>query len=291
MRVARVLAQAKLNLWLSVGPRDASGYHEIATLFHRIDLADEVTVRVGGSVRAIDVSGPRVPPGGLGSPQKNLAYRAAAAYAEQASWLRGFALELTKHIPTGAGLGGGSADAGAVLRALDELAPEPLGVEALLRIAATLGADVPFLTSDSVAAVGTRRGELLRPVTALESRPVLVIVPDFAIATADAYAWLDEWRSDGAKPPVSPPGVDWPMLAKHSRNDFEPAIDNRFPDLRAFRETLVAAGASVARLAGSGSSVFGIFDDEPSADAVAAIPAETIATRSSTRVVQVEVAE
>ena len=125
MRAARVLAQAKINLLLRVGPRDQAGYHQIVTVFQRIDLADEVLVRVGGSVRTLDCTGPRLPSRGLGAPEDNLAYRAAVAYAERAKWLRGFSVELTKNIPTGGGLGGGSSDAGAVLRALDAL--DPLG--------------------------------------------------------------------------------------------------------------------------------------------------------------------
>src|SRR6185503_11221787 len=113
MRIARVQAQAKVNLFLRVGPprRDAGGYHDIATLFQRIDLADDLIVRAGGSSRSIDCAGPQLPPEGLGDPQKNLAFRAAEAYAEHVGRPRGFSIELTKRIPVGGGLGGGSADA------------------------------------------------------------------------------------------------------------------------------------------------------------------------------------
>jgi 4-diphosphocytidyl-2-C-methyl-D-erythritol kinase len=294
VRAARVLAQAKINLWLSVGPRDASGYHDVATLFHRIDLADEITVRVGGSVRALDVSGPALPEEGLGPAESNLAYRAAIAYSEHASWLRGFAIQLVKHIPSGGGLGGGSADAGAVLRALDALAPLPLGNAMLVHISAALGSDVPFLASESAAAFGTGRGERLEPLQPLVPKTVLIVAPGFAIATASAYGWLDEFRGDAATPATLPSvarRVDWDMVARHSHNDFEPVIENRYADLRVIRERLAASGAYLARLAGSGSSVFGVFDDEIPAAAMTGIPALKLVTRSSTRVVPVEVAE
>src|SRR5688572_7964745 len=113
MRVARVQAQAKVNLVLRVGARSLDGYHDIATVFQRIDLADEIVVRLGGVSRSIDCTGPQFPSVGLGPPESNLAFRAALAYAERATWIRGFAIEVTKNIPVGGGLGGGSADAGA----------------------------------------------------------------------------------------------------------------------------------------------------------------------------------
>src|SRR5438874_6520783 len=192
MRVARVSAQAKINLLLRVGARDRTGYHAISTWFLRLDLADGITVRVGGNIRGIEVAGPLLPSGGLGPAEKNLAYRAAVAYAERSGWPRGFSIEVTKNIPVGGGLGGGSADAGAVLRALDALAAEPLGHQGLAELAASLGSDVPFLTSEFIAAFGTGRGEKLQPIDPLPAREVLLVMPGFSVSTADAYRWLDE---------------------------------------------------------------------------------------------------
>lgn len=202
MPAARVLAQAKVNLVLRVGARDVSGYHEIGTVFQRLDLTDDVLIRAGGTGRALDVSGPRVPEAGLGPVTKNLAFRAAVAYAERATWLRGFSIELTKHIPVGAGLGGGSADAGAVLRALDAVAPRPLGGGVLWEIGRSLGSDVPFLTTEHAIALAGGRGERLAPADSLPARDVVLVVPPFAVATADAYRWLDETRGET---PVAPP--------------------------------------------------------------------------------------
>src|SRR5689334_10381706 len=155
-RSARVAAQAKINLLLRVLAREASGYHSIETVFLRLGLADDVVVRVGDEVRgrSLDCAGEALPNGGLGEATANLAYRDATG------WPPGFAIELTKHIPTGAGLGGGSADAGAVLRALDALSPSPLG-RLLPELAPGLGADVAFMTIDSPMALAWGRGERL----------------------------------------------------------------------------------------------------------------------------------
>jgi 4-diphosphocytidyl-2-C-methyl-D-erythritol kinase len=155
MRAARVAAQAKINLWLHVGPLDATGYHAVVTLFQRIDLADDVVVRTGSPGRNIDVSGPALPSDGLGDAERNLAFRAAALFADTVGWPSGYSIELTKNIPVGGGLGGGSADAGAVLRALNALSPRPISASRLGELARQLGADVPFLASDLVTAAGS----------------------------------------------------------------------------------------------------------------------------------------
>lgn len=300
MRVARVLAQAKINLHLRVGPREPTGYHQILTVFQRIDLADEVVVRVGGSVRSLDCAGPRLSAGGLGAPEANLAYRAAVAYAEHADWLRGFAIELTKNIPVGGGLGGGSADAGAVLRLLDGLAPEPLDWERLADIAGLLGADVSFLASPNVLALGTGMGERLAPLDSLPVRDVLLAIPDFAISTPDAYRWLDEAGGGSLTPLSLPPDTavfgmvgteSWDAMSDTSHNDFEAALEPRFPKLRELREGFDAIGARIARLSGSGSTVFAVFDGSPPDTTAVATDAFVIATRTSARVVQVEVLE
>ena len=145
---ARVEAQAKLNLFLRILAREESGYHQIETLFCRIALADTVKVRIAASGRSIDAVGARIPASGLGPPDQNLAWRAAVAYAEATGFPGGFEISIEKRIPVGGGLGGGSADAGAVLRALNVLNPRPVPGAELLRLAVSLGADVPFLTQD-----------------------------------------------------------------------------------------------------------------------------------------------
>src|SRR6476620_6036955 len=170
MPAARVAAWATLNLALRLLARAASGFHDLETLFCRIALADDVIVRVGeGSERSLSCTGDALPEGGLGAPEANLAWRAAEAYAAFDNWPRGFAIEIEKRIPVGGGLGGGSADAGAVLRALDALSPSPLGFR-LAELGAELGSDVPFLTLESPYALAWSRGERLMPLPTLPWR-------------------------------------------------------------------------------------------------------------------------
>src|SRR3954471_5603586 len=188
MPEARVAAQAKVNLRLKILAQEVDGYHSIETIFARIDLADDVVVRVGKPGKSVDCRG-----ADIGPPEKNLAYRAAVAYEAATGWPDSFAIEITKRIPAGGGLGGGSPDAGAVLRALDALSPHPLGPR-LVTLAAELGSDVPFLTLDTPFALAWSRGERLMPLPTLPWHPVVIITPPAGIATADAYSWVAESR-------------------------------------------------------------------------------------------------
>jgi len=268
-RTARVAAQAKINLLLRVLAREDSGYHSIETVFLRLDLADDVVVRVGDDIRGrtLDVRGDALPDGGLGESTTNLAYRAACAYAEATGWPDGFAIELTKNIPTGAGLGGGSADAGAVLRALDALSPSPLGRQ-LPDLAPALGADVAFMTIDSPMALAWGRGERLYPLPALARRPVVILVPSFAVSTKDAYGWLahDRGTYEARGGLLQPTELDtWEGIAAIAVNEFEPVVGRRHPSIPAYVDALRDAGALPAMMSGSGSAVFGVFADPQSA--------------------------
>jgi 4-diphosphocytidyl-2-C-methyl-D-erythritol kinase len=268
-REARVVAQAKLNLFLRILAREASGYHQIETLFSRIDLGDRVLVRTDVRGRSLDCSGERMPSEGLGPVERNLAWRAASAYADATGWPTGFAIELEKRIPTGGGLGGGSADAGAVLRCLDALSPVPVGQERLLSIAGTVGSDVPFLTATSPAALAWGRGERMLELAPLPPRPVLLAFFSAGVPTADAYRWLAESRAGQESRASELLGRaslgSWRGVARHAHNDFEAVVRPRVPlvdeVLAAFRsedgaELLGSDG--FALLAGSGSTVFAI---------------------------------
>ena len=268
-RSARIAAQAKIKLLLRVLAREDSGYHSIATVFLLLDLADDVVVRVGDDIRGrtLDVRGDALPEGGLGETTTNLAYRAACAYAEATGWPAGFAIELTKNIPTAAGLGGGSADAGAVLRALDALSPSPLGRQ-LPDLAPALGADVAFMTIDSPMALAWGRGERLYPLPALARRPVVILVPSFAVATKDAYSWLahDRGTYEARGGLLQPTELDtWEGIAAIAVNEFEPVVGRRHPSIPAYVDALRDAGALPAMMSGSGSAVFGVFADPQAA--------------------------
>ena len=288
---ARVLAQAKINLLLRVLARETSGYHSIETVFLRLDLADSVVVRVTRSGRTIDCAGPSIPAAGLGPAERNLAYRAAGAYADATGWPNGFAIEVEKRIPVGAGLGGGSADAGAVLRALDCLSPNPLG-HRLPELAGPIGADVPFMTIDSPMALAWGRGDRLFPIPVLAQRPVLLAVPQFAVSTADAYGWLAGSRTDrpvGATLIAPDSLATWEGMAGVATNDFDAVISARFHIVRTITDALVAQDAEIVMLSGSGSTVFGVFSTSPAVERMERIgDTEWIETRTAERVVRVE---
>ena len=288
-RTARVAAQAKINLLLRVLAREATGYHAIETVFLRLALADDVVVRVGDDVRGrtLDCKGDAVPAGGLGAVETNLAFRAASAYADATGWPKGFALEITKQIPVGAGLGGGSADAGGVLRALDALSPNPLG-RRLIEIAPSLGADVAFMTIDSPMAIAWARGERLFPLPALARRPVVVVIPSFRVSTKDAYGWLSHDR--GAYEPrgalLQPTELDtWESIAAIAMNDFEPVVARRHPAIGAYVEALRATGALPAMMSGSGSAVFGVFAEPQQALAAVVAATQAVPTEGARGVV------
>jgi 4-diphosphocytidyl-2-C-methyl-D-erythritol kinase len=276
---ARVRAQAKVNLALRVLAREEGGFHQIETLFQRLALADVVSVheahtraldvRFGDSARAVD----------LGPVEKNLAWRAADAYAAVARWPQGFSIEIEKWIPVGGGLGGGSADAAAVLRALDALAPRPLGDAALLDIAARLGADVAFLTSPSELALGWGRGDRLLDLPPLPEAAVLLVVPDFGVNTGEAYGALAAHRASRARHPGatwrSPRAIGgWTAVAADAVNDFESVIFDRHPTLATVRAQLAALpGTVMALMSGSGSTLFAVLSRDAEAPRLPALPA------------------
>jgi 4-diphosphocytidyl-2-C-methyl-D-erythritol kinase len=259
-QAATLLACGKVNQRLRVLGRDPSGYHILETIFLRIELADQVTVRTGVSGRSVDCRGAE-----LGPMERNLAYRAAMSLRE-AGGPEDFAIEIEKRIPVGAGLGGGSADAAAVLQGLNALSAKPLPHEALLRLAGELGADVPFLVSGAPMALAWGRGERLIPLGAPPVRQLVLLVPPFQVSTADAYRWWDESRSSAdAEPMVWKAGKlgDWQELSRLARNDLEPVVAARHPEISGMRQALLDAGASIAMMSGSGSVVFGVFERAP----------------------------
>jgi 4-diphosphocytidyl-2-C-methyl-D-erythritol kinase len=262
-RSARVAAQAKVNLRLRILAREASGYHQIETLFLRLGLADDVTVRATDGARSLDLTG-EVDARQLGPVERNLAWRAALEYAKATGWPAGFAIGLEKRIPVGGGLGGGSADAGAVLRALDAIAPKPIGESVLLAIASRLGADVPFLTSTAAYALAWGRGERMLALPTPDEREVLLVLPPFAVNTAAAYGWLAAAReSDGSTgqgaAALSLEALsDWSSIEALATNDFETVVAARHPSIGAIVQRLRRLGCAPALMSGSGSSVFGV---------------------------------
>ena len=282
----RAEAPAKANLRLRILARETSGFHGLESLFCLLSLADSVTVeRCGERGVALEVSG------GVetGPPERNLCVRAAERFHAALGEAPSVRVRLEKRIPSAAGLGGGSSDAAATLRALDALHGQPFGREALLRMAAELGSDVPFFLCGSALALGWSRGERLLALPPLPPRPVLVAHPGVAMPTGDAFRRVAERRGGGYVPgacsiPLSSLG-SWEGVAALAENDFEPGAVEAIPVLAQARREMRDAGAQVALLAGSGASFFGIFADPAARDAAEArVSALGIATwRAETR--------
>ena len=292
-RAARTLAQAKINLALRVLGRDTDGYHAIETVFLRLELGDDIEIRTTSGKRSLRCYEMRDWPA-----EGNLAFRAAALYADETGWPEGFEIEIVKNIPIGGGLGGGSADAAAVLRILNGLAPKPVSDEALLELGGRLGSDVPFLASDYARALAWGRGDKRLRLDPLPIRDVQLFFPPFGIDTAQAYGLLDEARGGAlSKNPELTTEMfeNWESAAKNSVNDFEPIIRSRWPEI----DALLARGARSGqfhRMSGSGSTVFKVAgvtaprSEAKSGGGSTDVPAGTrsIITRTSTSVVQIE---
>ncbi|GAB4231310.1 MAG: 4-(cytidine 5'-diphospho)-2-C-methyl-D-erythritol kinase [Acidobacteriota bacterium] len=258
-------AHAKINWWLEILGKRPDGYHELFTIFQSISLADEVRVglRAAPGIE-LDLSDPHLPSG-----PGNLAWRAAEAFLQAWGEPRGVKIALRKHIPAGAGLGGGSSDAAAVLRALNRLAGEPFSRERLAEIAAGLGSDVPFFLFGGTA-VGLGRGEIVRPSPVqVVDEVILVVWPRFAVPTAEAYRWIQAVRKASR---LTEADLDTRMRAFRRvvterrwcdlRNDFQAAVFSRFPVLQAIRHRLHEAGAGGVWLSGSGSALFALGPSE-----------------------------
>ncbi len=262
-------AHAKLNLSLRVLAREESGYHSVETLLQRLELHDELTLTLI-PVREIrlDVVGDSTVP----ADESNLCWRAAEALSRRHPD-SGVHIRLHKRIPAGAGLGGGSADAAAVLVGLNRLWGDPFGPHELLDVAGELGSDVPFGLCPSEAALAWGRGRRLLPLDPPLRGSVLILVPGAPIAAGDAYGWLAEDRQAGLDSPPGPAILPRPSSfldetspALIGVNDLEPPVFRRHPELERLRDDLIGLGARHALLCGSGSCVVGLFDDDAGRD-------------------------
>lgn len=263
-------APAKVNLRLAILAREASGYHSLESLFCAISLTDLLTVRCADPGVPLTVEGSVE----TGPPERNLAVRAAHRFYDELGEPPAVAIHLAKRIPSAAGLGGGSSDAAATLRALNTLHGEPFDRAALLGLAIGLGSDVPFFVCGSPLALGWGRGERLLALPPLPERAVLVAHPGVAMPTPEAFAAIAERR--GATPPPRAFALDaaelgdWGAVERLAMNDFGEVVAERIPVLRDALAAMRDAGARIALLAGSGGSVFGVFEANDARDAARA---------------------
>ncbi len=263
----RVKAPAKVNLILKVLGRLPNGYHELWSVMQSVDLFDLLSLRrisAPANIRlTCDTAG--VPLG-----NDNIVYRAAELVLKKAGLTEGIEVHLEKHIPMGAGLGGGSSDAAATIFGLVQLFQLPWSTSEMAALGAELGSDVPFFFSMPQALI-RGWGQEVVPLTVTGNRWILLVKPEFPIDTGWAYQQLAASRS--SVPTLS---MDLQAIEKRDvldlgdilplvENDFEPALFPEIPRLGELKAQLLSLGAEVALLSGSGSTIFGIFSQEEAA--------------------------
>lgn len=243
----KVSAQAKINLSLEIRGRRADGFHEIDTVMVPIALADEIEIERGGE--GIDFTCSEA---GLHGGE-NLVVRAARIFREENGIAEGLRIHLEKRIPHGAGLGGGSSDAAATLRALDAMFETRLGRERLMEMAGQLGSDVPFFVVESMARC-RGRGEIVEPVSLEKLPPLLLMKPEFAVPTPWAYS---RWQDARELPGVSYAAQEFPWGGLV--NDLERPVFEKYLLLAEMKRWLLAQPeVEGALLSGSGSTMLAL---------------------------------
>ncbi len=287
-------AGCKINLGLSITGIRADGYHLLDSLFYPLEEPCDLL-----TVSAREEPGCTVITDEPGiDPERNTLTRACRIFAAETGLLPAVSVRLEKGIPWGAGLGGGSSDAACLLRVLAELAAQagsPVPEEVLHAVAARTGADVPFFLQQGPMRV-RGIGDILTPARAeLPGRELLLVLPPLRVSTPWAFRAYDEAKAASGAPEESgsarsgSPGSG--LSAQKSltgmdkagkgcfplstpawfANDLEPVVFRRYPELKALKEQLLRLGACVAAMSGSGSSVYGLFEDRSTASAAAAV--------------------
>jgi 4-diphosphocytidyl-2-C-methyl-D-erythritol kinase len=255
----RVRAFAKINLSLRLfGTRD-DGFHELRTIFQSIALHDTLTICPARGPFRLTCDDPDCP-----GDRTNLIWRAADRMwqaARRRGAPRDLAIDLRKSIPINAGLGGGSSDAAAAVRAFARL--WHVDGQRARAIGRELGADVPYFFEGGTV-LGLERGDLLFPLIDRPRAWVVLVLPDFGVGTKEAFGWFDSTEARGFQPGErrSPKGA---LRHDELLNDLEAVVVRRHPEIARIVTALKKAGASQAAMTGSGSTVFGLFDSDTSA--------------------------
>lgn len=257
-----IKARAKINWTLDVVGKRADGYHLLDTVMQPLELCDFITIEQDEGLSLALAA-----PASLSVGEDNLMLRAARALQAYAGVSAGARMRLEKHIPMGAGLGGGSADAAAVLKALNALWGLGLSLDTLCEIGVGLGADIPFCLHDAPRrAQGI--GERLSPISCGRRFPLLVLQPCAALSTKEvfsAYSAASPRRPDTQGALRALAAGDLPLLSQCAANVLEEAALSLRPEISAAKTALRQAGAVMAQMTGSGSAVFGVFESEAQA--------------------------
>ena len=249
-------APAKINLCLAVTGRRPDGYHEIFSLMAAVTLFDGLDLDLQARGLTVHCADPGVP-----EDETNLAARAARCFFETVGRPPALAIKIDKHIPVGAGLGGGSSDAAAVLTGLNRHFGRPLNDAQLHRLALGMGADVPFFLTGRPA-LATGIGDRLGAYHGLVPMHVLIVFPGVCVPTAKVYARLKLRLTTCQKKSKVSALKDQPFdVTRHLCNDLEVVAGQMYPVILEAKSVLLAQGATGAMMTGSGSAVFGLFED------------------------------
>lgn len=263
----RLHAPCKVNLTLQVLGRRTDGYHELQTWMQKLDLCDEIELRLHRRPEiTLSCDDPYLPSG-----PENLAWRAARTFLAVSRRGKGWGvgIELKKRIPSGAGLGGGSSDAGAVLRGLNALFDHEFTEDELVEMATPLGADVPFFAVEHDAVLATGIGEVMVPVPPLADCSFILINPGFGVSTRWVFTTFALTRNSGESRMAPFRIHDVGALSLSDMcNDLEQVTSSAYSDIERMKQLLLDAGAYKAMMSGSGPTVFGVFPDDKS-DSVA----------------------
>jgi 4-diphosphocytidyl-2-C-methyl-D-erythritol kinase len=249
---------AKINLGLNIVEKRPDGYHNLETVFYPINLQDalEVNLLEGEEEFSLKVSGVPIE----GEPENNLVVKAYRLLKKDYPEMPAIDIHMYKHIPTGAGLGGGSADAAFMIKLLNEKFKLNLSIEKMEEYAAILGADCAFFIQNKpVFATGI--GNIFEPIQlSLKGYYLVLVKPDIFVSTKDAFAHIIPTQpTQSLKEIIRMPVETWRATMK---NDFEDSVFQKFPEIAAIKDKLYDLGAVYASMSGSGSSVYGIFREQ-----------------------------
>lgn len=260
------LARAKINLTLDILKLREDGYHEVEMIMQTIGLADEVELTRIKSGIAFTMDTTQILGGeNIPADERNLAYRAVLTMQEYCKRDFGVKIHLIKKIPAAAGLGGGSADAAAVIRGMNWLYDLNLNLNELCLIGEKIGSDVPFCIVEGTF-IARGRGEILRELAPFKNYAVILIKPNLEISTAWAYKTFDALDPTTVKHPQTYKIIDmfrmrdFDTAFKYFANVLEPVAEKVFPDLESYKAKLIQAGAKVALMSGSGPTIFALAD-------------------------------
>ena len=281
------LARAKINLTLDILKLRKDGFHEVEMIMQTLELADEVELTQIKSGIELKMDASQIA-GGENIPcnEKNLAYRAVVEVSKYCRKNFGVSINLRKKIPAAAGLGGGSADAAAVIRGMNWLYDLNLKTDDLCNIGAKVGSDVPFCIVEGTW-LARGRGEILHELPPFKHFHVVLVKPNLDISTTWAYKTYDELNAAEINHPPTYEIVelfrrrDFNFALKKFANVLEPVAQKVFPELEIYKSRMIEAGAKVALMTGSGPTIFALADKtdvENIVDAVKDLPAQIFVT-------------